>query len=388
MKRLTVLHSCPVWLPQTQTWLYNQVRALPEDIESRVACLRAENLDQFPHPRLQRFFGGSRWAYRAEALLRRIGLPLQPFWLARIARQRKVSLLHSHFGNMGWLNLPVARRLGLAHVVTFYGLDVDFLPQQDGRWHERYRRLFAEADAVLCEGPHMASRIVARGCPPAKVQVHHLGVDLAALPFRPRLWQPGQPLRVLIAGAFREKKGIPDALEALGRLQHDVELEISLIGDAGTEQREGEEKRRILEVIERHHLGSRLRLLGFQSHARLLEEAYQHHIFLSPSIHAADGDSEGGAPVAIIEMAATGMAVVSTTHCDIPEIITDQRSGLLAAEGDVSGLVERLRWLAAHPDQWQVLALAARQQFEAEFDMAEQGRRLARLYHQLVEQRG
>ena len=385
---LSVLHSCPVWLPQTQTWLYNQVRALPGDIESHVACLRAENLDQFPHPRVHAFCRGSMWAYRSEALLRRLGLPLQPYWLARIAQRCEVALLHSHFGNMGWFNLKIARRLRIPHVVTFYGLDVDFLPQQDRRWHARYRELFAEVDAVLCEGPHMASRILAHGCAQSKVRVHHLGVDLGAIAFRPRIRLSGEPFRVLIAGAFREKKGIPYALEALGKLQHDVALKITIVGDDGDEPRGREEKRRILDVIQRHGLGSRVRMLGFQPHARLQEEAYRHHVFLSPSIHAEDGDSEGGAPVSIIEMAASGMPVVSTTHCDIPEIITDGSSGLLAPERDVIGLVERLAWLAGHPEEWERLVTAARQHIATEFDMAAQGMRLATLYRDLAAHHG
>ena len=388
MSRLTVLHSCPVWLPQTQTWLYNQVRALPVDIENHVACLRTENNDQFPCTHLYAMCRRSILAYRAEALLRRLGLPLQPYWLTQIAQRYQATLLHSHFGNMGWLNLPVARRLRIPHVVTFYGLDVDFLPQQDARWHVRYRELFVEVDAILCEGPHMVARIVAHGCPQSKVHVHHLGVDVGAIPFRPRVRLPGEPLRVLIAGAFREKKGIPYALEALGKLHHDVALQVTIIGDAGDEPRSREEKRRILDVIQRHGLGPYVQMLGFQPHARLLEEAYLHHVFLSPSIHAEDGDSEGGAPVSIIEMAASGMPVVSTTHCDIPEVITDRISGLLAPERDVSGLIERLAWLATHPEEWERLVTAARHHIETEFDMAAQGMRLATLYRELAVHHG
>jgi len=75
-------------------------------------------------------------------------------------------------------------------------------------------------------------------------------------------------------------------------------------------------------------------MLGFQPHAILFEEAYKNHIFLSPSVTALDGDTEGGAPVTIIEMAATGMPIISTKHCDIPEVIKDGVTGFLANERD------------------------------------------------------
>lgn len=380
-----VLHSCPVWLPQTQVWLYNQICALPPDVENHVACLGEENPEAFPQANLHSLAGKSAVAYRLEAMLRRFGTPLQPHWLKAIARRCKGDLLHSHFGNMGWLNLPVARALRLPHVVTFYGLDVDYLPQQDARWHDRYLELFEEVDAVLCEGPHMATRIVAKGCPAAKVRVHHLGIDIASIPFHPRTYRTGEPLRVLIAGAFREKKGIPDALVALGNLKHRVAVEITIIGDAGSEPRGIREKQRILEAIGSCGLAPNVRLLGFQPHATLMAEAYRHHVFLSPSIHAEDGDSEGGAPVSIIEMAASGMPVVSTTHCDIPEVIGDNPAArLLAPERSVVGLVERLKWLVDHPGDWLPLQAAVRNWIESEFDMARQGVRLAALYQSLL----
>lgn len=384
---MNVLHSCPVWLPQTQVWLHNQIRALPAEVESHVACLGTENLQAFPLRHLHSLAGSSALAYRAEAVLRKMGVPLQPYWLKKIARQCRADLLHSHFGNMGWLNLPVARACRLPHVITFYGLDVDYLPQQDARWQDRYLELFAVADAILCEGPHMASRIVAKGCPPDKVRVHHLGIDTAAIPFRPRSLQPGEPLRVLVAGAFREKKGIPYALEALGHLRQHNEIEVTIVGDAGDDPRGHAEKRQILDAIARHGLEANVRMLGFQPHATLMAEAIRHHVFLSPSIHASDGDSEGGAPVSIIEMAASGMPIVSTTHCDIPEVIgTGPASRLLAPERNAGELFERLKWLVDHPGEWQQLQVAVRKRIESEFEMIQQGIRLAGIYTVLLEE--
>ena len=126
------------------------------------------------------------------------------------------------------------------------------------------------------------------------------------------------------------------------------------------------------------------RVLGYQPHDTLFEEALKHHVFLSPSVHSSDGDTEGGAPVALIDLSATGMPVVSTVHCDIPNVILDEQSGLLAAERDVEGLVDRLKWLIDHPERWEAMALAGRQHIEAEFDAAAQGRRLAEHYQRLL----
>ena len=43
-------------------------------------------------------------------------------------------------------------------------------------------------------------------------------------------------------------------------------------------------------------------------------------------------NTEGGAPVAILEAQATGLPVISSYHADIPEVVVDGKSALLAPE--------------------------------------------------------
>lgn len=373
------------WLPQTETWLYNQVRHLPASVESHIVCESTSNLDQFSLPRLHSLEGEPPWRQAWDRQLRKLRLRRHFGFLVREARRARAGILHSHFGNMGWQNLGAARAARLRHVVTFYGYDVGQLPREDARWRERYREMFAAVDRVLCEGPHMAESIAALGCPRDKLRVHHLGVSMEELPFQPRQWRPGKPLRVLLIAAFREKKGIPFALEALGRLQHELPLEITVIGDASKLESSQVEKRRILEVIERHGLQPRVRLLGYRPWSVCFEEAARHHLFLSPSVHAADGDCEGGAPLGLIEMAATGLPVVSTTHCDIVSVLQHGVTGWLAPERDVDALVAGLKWWTEAPGEWAGRLAAARRHLEREYDARTQGGRLAAIYEELAE---
>ena len=75
-----------------------------------------------------------------------------------------------------------------------------------------------------------------------------------------------------------------------------------------------------------------------------------------------------GAPVTICELAATGMPVVATRHCDIPHVVEDGTGALLADERDVTGLVTHLRRLVAEPHLWGRLTRAARSRIEERFD--------------------
>jgi colanic acid/amylovoran biosynthesis glycosyltransferase len=381
---LSVLHSVQCWLPQTETWLYTQVRFLPADVESTVACERTANIDQFPFPRLYSLEAAPAWRHFWERALRRAGLRHHLPFVVDAGRRAGARVLHSHFGVVGWRDLGVARELGLAHVVTFYGVDVRFYPQSDPRWFNRYKEMFAEVDLVLCEGPFMGQSIIDLGCPAEKLRVHHLGVDLETIPFAPLAWEPGQPLRVLMSGSFREKKGFPDAIEALGRIQNEVALEITIIGDAHGLSSTLIEKQKILEAIARNGLTTMTRLLGYQPYRAVMEEARRHHVFISPSVTATDGDSEGGAPVSLIEMSAAGLMIVSTTHCDIPGVVVHEKTGLLAPERDVDSLTAHLRWLVANPSLWAAMREAGRAHIEAEFDARRQGERLAAIYREAV----
>lgn len=378
---LPVVQSIPIWLGQTLTWVYNQVRHLPDDVRASVVCDRTENLDQFPWSDLAALTDNP---FRA-ALWRATRLPaLRTAMLRGCIEARGARLVHSHFGPRGCQDLAAVRRTGVRHVVTFYGYDVTFVPRQYPSWRRRYRSLFRRVDRVLCEGPFMAGTIAELGCPDEKIRVQPLGVELGSLACRPRARAADEPLRVLIAASFREKKGIPDAFDALARLRGRVPLEVTVIGDSTGEPRTQQEKRAILAAIERSGLAGDTRLLGYQPHRAVIEEAYRHHVFLSPSLTPEDGDTEGGAPVSLIEMAATGMPIVSTRHCDIPQVVEHGVGGLLAEERDVAGIAAHLAWLVDHPERWSEMGEAARRHVEVRFDVRTQAAALAEIYRELL----
>ena len=384
---MIVVHSFPTWLPQTMVWLYTQARHLPQGIESHIVCEKTENLAQFGLPHIHPLSEQPRWRQIYDRGLRKLRVRRHLGFQTLQAKRYQAQVLHSHFGNIGWCDIGVARQAKLKHIVTFYGMDVNYLPMQDPHWRQRYRTLFKHVDHVLCEGAHMAQKVKELGCPAEKVRVQHLGVEVDKIEYRPRVWHPGIPLRVLIVASFREKKGIPYAIEALARIQRFVDIEITIIGDASNEVRSQAEKQKILTLIARHGLNDKVRLLGYQPYTILFEEAYQHHIFLSPSVTASDGDTEGGAPVSLIDMAASGMPIVSSTHCDIPEIIQNGISGLLAPERDVDALADHLLWLTKYPDRWLPMVEAGRRHMEAEYDAQVQGQRLAGIYRTCASER-
>ncbi len=380
---LKVIHYSPVWLPQTQTFVFTQIKYLPSDIEVHVICEKVENLEQFSVENIYSLESMAKLRVLWDKIVRKVGVRRHLNFLVEKGTKINAQILHSHFGHFAWRNIGAIRKLKLKHVVTFYGMDVNKVPRQL-HWRKRYLRLFANVDAVLCEGGYMAECIAKLGCPKEKISVHRLGVELDDIVYKPRSWSATDDLNVLLAGRFTEKKGFCYALEALAAIKDRVRLKITIVGDALEHEVESrEEKRRILATIDKFDLRELVRLLGFRQYKELRELAYEHQIFISPSVTAFDGDSEGGAPVTIIEMAASGMPVVSTRHCDIPEVIMDGETGLLANERDVGGLVECLQLLIDNPHKWSFYAKNARLHIEKNYNAKTQGQALSRIYETL-----
>ena len=382
-RNLNIAHSCDIWLPQTMTWLHSQIQCQPAHVHNHVVCRETTNLNQFAITNLVS-------ADQDNLLLRKL---TQHSWRFSKHRQKQLlikciskhnaSVLHSHFGDHGWGYLNTAHQARVKHVVSFYGFDASRLTKTDPSWHQKYHHLFEEADRFLCEGPALGKCLQELGCPEEKISIHHLGIQLNKIRFKARHWDGHSPIRFLIAGTFVEKKGIPFALEAIGDVATRFPVEITIIGDANNQERSLAEKSVILDKLKQFNLLDKTRLLGFQPYSTLLEAAYSHHFFVSPSVTASDGDTEGGAPVSIIEMAASGLPIISTTHCDIPEVLPEEYHALLAEERNSQGLVKCIESFINNPQLWTELTEKARSRIEYEFDSEKQGTRLAAIYESL-----
>jgi colanic acid/amylovoran biosynthesis glycosyltransferase len=378
---IKVAHMRGDWLPLSENWLYCLLTCLPADVENHVVCERTLNLDQFKVDSIHLTII-NRWLCSL-GYMRGIGRFVRRYARATVLRGISPQIIHSHFGPSGWESVALAQRLCIPHVVSFYGYDVT-LPDRHETWRLRYREMFNQASVVLCEGPHMAEQIISRGARPEQMRLFHLGIELDHFPYRPRKWTSHEPLRVLIAGRFTEKKGMPYAIDALARIASRVPLEIHLVGDANGSAESQAEKRRIMDAIESGRLSDRVIRHGMIPYRSLVEIAYRCHVFLSPSVRAADGDTEGGAPVTIIEMAASGMPIVSTTHCDIPYAVGGSGNALLAPERDADALADLLLRLVESPDSWQPMLDRARAHVEVNYELVKQGKHLARIYREVI----
>src|SRR5262249_12272304 len=226
-----VAHFVSPYLFLTGSWIHSQLINTTRHTPI-VVTEETQNLGTFPFAPLYAYgdlgYTGKVWLGLRAGQRR----GLHSAFCTRLLRRQHARLIHAHCGNVGAMLLEVRSRVGLPMVTSFYGSDATQLAR-DPVWRERYRRLFTEGQAFLAEGPTMRAALRALDCPTEKIIIHHLGVPLDSLPFVVRRPDASGVVKVLIAGTFREKKGIPYALRAVDRApKRNPRLQVTLLGDS------------------------------------------------------------------------------------------------------------------------------------------------------------
>lgn len=357
--------------------MYDHLRSLSR-YRPLVLADRLENLDEFPDVEVWKW---NRWT-RMRRMWRKLrGDRPYPPDLRKVRAQKPV-VLHSHFGWVAIRDHELHEALDIPWIVGVYGADAWELPE-DPDWRRRFQRVFREASLILPLGPRMAGRLEELGCPPEKLVVHNFGIDLSGLDFQERVRSEGEPLRILFAGTFREKKGVPDLIEALHLLRSDgVPVHLDLVGDAAGKKGDAEMKEEILARIRRWDLESVITRHPFLSFSELVTLARRCHVLASPSVTAASGDSEGTVFM-IQQMMATGMPVVATHHGDVPYTF-GELAGMLVPERDPPALAAAFRRYAEDPAALRADGARFRQHAEEHLDGRVAAGRLSGIYDRAV----
>ena len=377
LRHPVALQRCDQFVGRTMNWLYDHLRYVPR---YRIAVFAdsLENRREFP---LLEAWQTDHWSLPRRLWRRVVGDHLAPqdWWRVRRLAPR---LLHSHFGYVAAADLRLQKLLDVPWVVSFYGADLYQLCS-DAQWRERYRVVFDRATTVLALGPSMAEHLQQLGCPADKVVVHPLGVDVATLPKKERLLRHGDPLKVLCAGTFREKKGLQYAIEAVALARRaGVPVKLALVGDEAGKPGDRETKERLFAELRRHDLEDITSHSTFMTFRDLIEVALDSHVFVAPSVVARDGDAEG-TPFILQQMMATGMPAITTTHSDIPYLFGGDRD-LLSPERDAHAIAERLLHYANKPADLVTDGFTLGERIRRHFSAHEHARRLAGLYDSIT----
>ena len=166
-----------------------------------------------------------------------------------------------------------------------------------------------------------------------------------------------------------EKKGLRVLLAAIAALRaRGRDLDVQVIGD-------GPEENALRAEASAAGLDGSVTFHGSQPHDFVLRMMNRCDCLALPSVTAANGDQEG-IPVTLMEAMAAGLPVVSTYHSGIPELVSDDETGLLVPERDAAALADALDRLMSEKGLADRLAASARRFVAAEFNAGIQNRKL------------
>jgi len=197
----------------------------------------------------------------------------------------------------------------------------------------------------------MAERVQGLGCPPEKLHVVRMPADAAAL--RGCEGPKADGFLCCLAGRFIEKKGFDVGIRAFARgLGDRADARLLIAGG-------GELEPELRRVAADAGVAGRVDWAGRLPFRDFMAAIGRAHVGLYPSRTAANGDSEGGAPVTLIEAQWLGVPSVVSSHDDLPFVAAPDGSVVLSPT-DVDAWAETLRELHRSPGRVEEMAAAAR----------------------------
>ena len=316
-----------------------------------------------------RLLGRAREAGVETAPIRMRG-PLDPMGLAalvRLIRRERVDLVHTHSSIDAWLGGMAAR---LCRVPVVRTRHVSIAIRRG--LNPVYRWL---ADRVITSGEAIRQVVVGAGAPPERVIAIPAGVNLEAFPFGRRAPDTareldlGSPVIGSVA-MFRGSKGHPQLLQAFAQVREKrPSASLLLVGD-------GIRRAWVQQLAHAAGLAESVVFTGFRPDVPALLGTMDCFVLASTRTE--------GVPQALLQAFATGVPVVASRIGGIPEVVTDEETGLLVESDSVPALVAAIGRVLDDPDASARRARAARALVEARFSHARSIDRLLHLYDELL----
>lgn len=300
---------------------------------------------------------GGKWRY-----------PVYALSAGREARAFAPDLVHVHYaGGFGLWGLA-SRRHPL--LVSVWGADI-MESARHPLMRAIVRHLLRRADALSATSRFLADVAVAlEPSAQAKLTLIPFGVTIPTA-----CWpQPGgPPIRILFLKAHRAKYGPELAIRALAlATPTHPNLTLTLAG-------QGELTQNLRSLAAACGVADRVSFPGFIPQTEVYECIREHHLMVMPSISASESFG-----VAALEAAACGRAVVASRIGGIPEVVQDDRTGLLVTPGSVEELAQALTRLADDASLRERLGAGGYAFAREQYDWERCLDRMAELYDRLI----
>nr|NJM02130.1 glycosyltransferase family 4 protein [Desulfobacula sp.] len=271
-------------------------------------------------------------------MLPKIGLPIQGQSMAVCTAQKirrlilqkgPFDLIDAHFIYPdAFAAMQISRKFGIPLVVSARGSDINYYSQIDAI-RPRIKAVLKYADAIIGVSKNLVEKMVSLGAP--ENRCHHIPNGVDSRQFCPvGNNKEEKPLRNLLAvGNLVPEKGFDLLLKAVSLLKPaypDIQLKIIGVGP---------EFSRLSSLCEAYQIKENVRFPGQVDHREI------HPWFQGAGIFCLSSLREGN-PNVILEALATGIPVAATPVGGVPELIHENRNGVLSHDFSPESLAQAI----------------------------------------------
>lgn len=287
------------------------------------------------------------------------------FSVRRLIREESYDVVHFHTKRAHALSLALGRvHPELRYVVT---RRMDYPVKRS--WYTR--RLYNQkVDGVVAISHKISEVLVAGGVERERIKVIHSGIDLTPFP-RACATAPRSETKVIgTVAVLEERKGHRFLLEAAALVKEQgFRVIYRFAGD-------GSERDALQRVVHELSLQEEVFFLGFVSDIPTFVSSVD--IFVLPSLYE-------GLGIAVLEAMAAGKPVVASRTGGIPELVTDQVTGLLVPPKDPRALARAICHLLSQDDLLRRMGDKGRERALERFTMEQMAKKNEAYYYELRE---
>ncbi|MZP29496.1 glycosyltransferase [Heliobacterium undosum] len=342
----------------------------PQEVELHLCCL-------FPAPLLQRAL---KQGVQATAVTMRSKVDIVGFWkVLQLTRQIQPSIVHTHGVRANLVGRLAAKIAGVrCTVTTVHSVLENDYPDKLSRWinywSEKLTAALTERHIVVAN--FLKKKLCEQGIAPDKVTVIHNGVDDGKFvdakrksDLRAEFGIANDAPLVGMVGRFHPVKGHKYLIEAAKEiLKINSNVRFLLVGD-------GFNREMIETVIREEGLEPFFLLTGFREDIADIYRAID--VLALPSL------SEG-LSLTLMESMLCECPAVATAVGGNPEIVADEKNGLVIPPGDALALAAALLRLIENREESRRFGEAARKTIEERFTAKRMAERTQNLYRELL----
>ncbi|RJQ51975.1 MAG: glycosyltransferase family 1 protein [Actinobacteria bacterium] len=308
-------------------------------------------------------------------------VPLTVLRLRRVFSAKGANVVHTHGFFVNQVGRLAARLARVSAVVSTVhcrpdsplSFDRGVLPRLSVRAREAIDRFTSRwADAIEAVSEDIARGLAEAGVRAPKIEVVYNGVcprEVEREAMRPLDFSPPEGALIGTVGRVERVKGLEYFVEAARRVAGEVPSARFLIVG------EGPDRDRIERLIARSGLGGKVLITGYLPSALAL--------LARLDVYALSSLSEG-LNTSLLEALVLRRPVVATAVGGTPEVILDERTGLLVPPADPAALAGSILRLLQRPDEAARLAESGRERVASRFRLREQARKNLQIYEAVL----